>query len=300
MKLPKRKEAINLKKIKLLIAILATAIMTACTSGTADNENISQQEKELRALTEWFSEGIKDEGSFPDLKEYQYYARAIGLDKDDLLSADMWEIYYNEEININRDVDEKAIYLIRLNPNGLLDIYAQNNNTTVYKICKDLSVTQDQLYYNWGYTAAAVNYTKNHKDNIVTYSEDEVKVFGVDNGENRQTVMSTHMLVVDISGGNTVTYQRTIPELEIRQRDILRSTTKMTYNYSDYSEDEKSPALSINGIGIRRVIPLSLPNGWTTAVDKEITVMLNQSPYSYGCTDSDKLNLFGGESEVSE
>ena len=300
MKLSKRKEAINLNKKKFAIALLATIMMSACTVGKVEEEDISQQEKEIRAIAEWFSDDIKDEDNFPDLKEYQYYARSIGLDKDKLLSADMWEIYYNEEININRDVDEKAIYLIRLNPNSLLDIYAENNNTTVKKICNELSVTQEQLYYNWGYTAAAVNYTKNHKDNIVTYSEDEVKVFGVDNGENRQTVMSTHMLVIDISRGNTVTYQRTIPELEIRQRDILRSTTKMTYNYSDYSENEKNPALSINGIGIRRVIPLSLPNGWTTAVDKEITVMLNQSPYSYGCTDSDKVHLFKEESEVSE
>ena len=289
-----------MNKKKLTAFICAAMIMSGCTVQTAEDESLSQQERELKAITEWFSESMTDEDDFPDKKEYQYYARAVGLDKDAFLSADMWEVYYNEAININRDVDEKAVYLIRLNPDSLLEIYAQNNNSTVDRICRELSITHDQLYYNWGYTSTAVNYTKNHKDNIAAYSDKEAEIFGIDNGENRQIVMSTHMLTVDTANGNTVKYSASIPELEIRQRDILHSTTKMTYNYSDYTEDEKNPAVVINSIGIRRVLPLSVPNGWTAATDTDITVMFNQSPYSYGCTDSDKINLSGEESEVSE
>lgn len=80
-------------------------------------------------------------------------------------------------------------------------------------------------------------------------------------------------------------------ELKIRQRDMLRSTTKETYNYSEYTDDEKSPAFSVNGIGIRRVLPLSISNGFTDAADKDITVMINQSPFSYSCTDKDILMI---------
>lgn len=287
-------------KKKLTALICAAMIMSGCTAQTAEDENLSQQEKEIKAIAEWFSESMTDEEDFPDIKEYQYYARAIGLDKDAFLSADMWEVYYSEAININRDVDEKAIYLIRLDPDRLLEIYAQNNNSTVEDICRELAVTHDQLYYNWGYTSTAVNYTKNHKDNTTAYSDKEAKIFGIDNGENRQAVMSTHMLTVDTANGNTIQYSASISELEIRQRDILRSTTKMSYNYSDYTEDEKNPAATVNGIGIRRVLPLSVPNGWSAATDTDITVMFNQSPFSYGCTDSDRITLPETESEVSE
>ncbi|MDE7295513.1 MAG: hypothetical protein K2N72_13905, partial [Oscillospiraceae bacterium] len=100
--------------------------------------------------------------------------------------------------------------------------------------------------------------------------------------------------------GNRVKYSDSIPEMEIRHRDIIRSTTKMTYNYSEYTEEEKNPALYINGIGIRCVMPLSVPNGWRAAEDKDITVMFNSSPFSYGCTDKDKIILSEKESEVSE
>ncbi|MCM1525196.1 MAG: hypothetical protein NC120_12150 [Ruminococcus sp.] len=72
------------------------------------------------------------------------------------MSAEMWEVFYSENININRDVDEKAVYLIRLDPNKLLEIYAENNDTTVERVCGKLSLTPEQLYYNFGYTAAAV------------------------------------------------------------------------------------------------------------------------------------------------
>lgn len=287
---------------KLAAALCTAVIMTGCTAQTTaeESENISQQEKEVGVITEWFAESMTDAEEFTDIKDYQYYARAVGLDKDAFLSADMWEVFYSESININRDVDGKAIYLIRLNPDKLLEIYAKNNNSTVERVCESLSLTPEQLYYNYGYTAAAVNYTKNHKDGKAAYSAEEIEIFGIDNGEDRQTVMSTHFLTVDISGGNKVKYSNSIPEMEIKQRDNLRSTTKMTYNYSGYTEDEKNPALYINGIGIRRVLPLSVPNGWRAAEDKDITVMFNASPFAYGCTDRDKIILPEKESEVSE
>ncbi len=285
--------------IKKFAAVILTAvILTGCTAQTVEDENIPQEEKERAAIASWFAESMTDEEAFPDVKDYQYYARAVGLDKDAFLTADMWEIYYSDSVNINRDVDEKAIYLIRLDPYKLLDIYASNNNKTAEQICKELAVTQEQLYYNFGYTATAVDYDKNHKDNKVSYSEKEKQFFGASNGENRQTVMSTHFLTVDISDGNTVTYMGEIPEMEIKQRDMLKSTTEQTFNYSEYTEEEKNPAFVINGIGIRRVIPLSVPNGRTGAVDTDITVMFNQSPFSYGCKDEDKITI--AESEVSE
>lgn len=289
------------KKIITAILLTAAVAMTGCTKQAAEETVVlSQQEKEIAAVSEWFSESMTDAEDFPDIKDYQYYARAVGLDKDAFLSADMWEVFYSESVNINRDVDGKAIYLIRLDPYKLLEIYAANNNSTVERVCESLSLTSEQLYYNWGYTAAAVNYTKNHKDGKSAYSEKERKIFGIDNGEDRQTVMSTHFLTVDIANGNTVRYSNSIPELEIKQRDNLRSTTKMTYNYVEYTEDEKNPALTVNGIGVRRVLPLTVPNGWKAAEDKDITVMVNASPFSYGCTDRDKIILPEKESEVSE
>ncbi len=184
---------------KFAAVILIAVILTGCTAQTAEDENIPQEEKERAAIASWFAESMTDEEAFPDVKDYQYYARAVGLDKDAFLTADMWEIYYSDSVNINRDVDEKAIYLIRLDPYKLLDIYASNNNKTAEQICKELAVTQEQLYYNFGYTATAVDYDKNHKDNKVSYSEKEKQFFGASNGENRQTVMSTHFLTVDIS-----------------------------------------------------------------------------------------------------
>ncbi len=285
--------------IKKFAAVILTAVILAgCTAQTAEEENIPQEEKERAAIASWFAESMTDEEAFPDVKDYQYYARAVGLDKDALLSPDMWEVYYNDEININREIDGKAIYLIRLDPDKLLEIYAANNNSTAEGICKSLSITPEQLYYNFGYTATAVDYDKNHKDNKVSYSEKEKQFFGAANGENRQTVMSTHFLTVDISDGNTVTYMSEIPEMKIKQRDMLKSTTEQTFNYSEYTEEEKNPAFVINGIGIRRVIPLSVPNGRTGAVDTDITVMFNQSPFSYGCKDEDKITI--AESEVGE
>lgn len=287
-------------KKRIIAAIVTFLLMTGCAAQNTEDVNIPQEEKEKKAIVKWFIENMTDEKEFTDVKDYQYYARAVGLEKDGLLYPDMWEIYYNEDININREIDEKAVYLIRLNPERLLEVYAANNNSTPEKICSELSVTPEQFYYNFGYTATAVDYAKNHKNNIASYSESESGIFGADNSENRKTVFSTHILTIDTGNKNTVKYSSEIPDLEIRQRDLLRSTTKFSCDYSSYTDGEKSPAFYVNGIGIRRVLPLSVPNGYMSAADTDITVMFNQSPFSYGCTDDDKISLFETESEVSE
>lgn len=286
-------------KKRIFLSALAVVLMSGCMAQSDPEEGLTQEEKDLNAVSEWFSDSMTDEEEFSDTKEYQYYARTLGLEKDAFLSADMWEVFYSPDININRDIDEKAYYLIRLDPKKLIDIYADNNNCTANDICGKMSLTADQLYYNWGYTASAADYADNHKDNKATYSKLESDIFGQHNGENRQIVMSTHFLVVDIADGNAVTYLSEATELKIRQRDILRSTTKETYNYSAYTAEEKEPAFSVNGIGIRRVLPLSIPNAFADAADSDITVMVNQSPFSYGCKDADKV-VFKSESEVSE
>lgn len=288
-------------KMKILTAAIAAAVMlSGCTVQKANTDTeLTQEEKEIKAVSKWFSNSMTDEEEFPDTKEYQYYARTLGLEKDAFLSADMWEVFYNPDININREIDEKAYYLIRLDPKKLLEIYAENNGCTSEEICNRLSLTSDQIYYNFGYTVSAANYTKNHEDGKAAYSQLEAEIFGADNGEDRQIVMSTHFLTVDIADGNTVTYSTEAKELKIRQRDILRSTTKETYNYSAYTDDERNPAFSVNGIGIRRVLPLSIPNAFKDASDADITVMINQSPFSYGCTIDDKI-ILPVESEVSE
>ena len=289
-----------MKKIMIVIFSCIAVIMTGCTVQNNADSGIPQEEQEIRAVVEWFSESMTDEDKFPDVKDYQYYARSLGLEKDAFLNADMWEVFYNEEININREIDGIADYLIRLNPEKLIEIYARNNNCTTDEICKKLSLTYDQLYYNFGCTASSVDYTKNHKDNKSAYSELEADIFGRDNGENRQIVLSTHILAVDVEDGNSVTYSEGTEQLTILRRDLLKSTTKLTHNYSEYTEEEKNPAFYVNGVGIRRVLPLSIPNAYREAVDTDITVMLNLSPCSYGCTDEDKVIFPVEESEVEE
>ncbi len=285
-------------KMRILLPALAAVLMSGCLAQNSYESELSQEEKELNAVSKWF-ESMTDEEEFSDTKEYQYYARTLGLEKDAFLTADMWEVFYSPEININRDIDEKAYYLIRLDPKKLIDIYAANNECTADEICKRLSLTADQIYYNFGYTVSSSDYANNHEDGKATYSQTEAEIFGADNGEDRKVVMSTHLLTVDISDGNSVTYSTEAKELKIRQRDMLRSTTKETYDYSSYTDEEKNPAFKVNGIGIRRVLPLSVPNAFNGAADTDITVMINQSPFSYGCTDADKI-IFKTESEVSE
>ena len=284
-------------KLKKCVGFLiGTAVMlTGCMSTSADDE-LTPQEKELKAVRSWFENDITDEDEFSDLTDYQYYSRTIGLEMNDLLSPDMWEVYYSDLINLNKEIDGTSVYLIRLNPDKLLEIWAENSNMTADEICSELGTNRDELYYNFGYSANSVGYAKNHKENKVSYSEPEERIFGADNGENRQTVFSTHFLKVNIAGRYGVTYAGTDEDFDIKQRDLLKSITKpKTYNYSDYSPQEYSPAFLINGVGIKRILPLSLPNGWANAADTDVTLMFNMSPFSYGCTDEDRIDIFAEE-----
>ena len=272
-----------------------SVMFTACGQ-KKDVVELTEEEKEHNAVIAWFENDMTDEDEFSDLTDYQYYSRTIGLEMNDLLSPDMWEVYYSDIINLNKEIDGTSVYLIRLNPDKLLEIWAENSNMTADEICSELGTNRDELYYNFGYSANSVGYAKNHKENKVSYSETEERIFGADNGENRQTVFSTHFLKVNIAGRYGVTYAGTDENFEIKQRDLLKSITKpKTYNYSDYSPQEYSPAFVINGVGIKRILPLSLPNGWANAADTDVTLMFNMSPFSYGCTDEDRIDIFAEE-----
>ena len=284
-------------KLKKCVGFLmgAAVMLTGCMS-TSDDDELTPQEKELKAVRSWFENDMTDEDEFSDLTDYQYYSRTIGLEMNDLLSPDMWEVYYSDLINLNKEIDGTSVYLIRLNPDKLLEIWAENSNMTADGICAELGTNRDELYYNFGYSANSVGYAKNHKENKVSYSEAEERIFGADNGENRQTVFSTHFLKVNIAGRYGVTYAGTAEDFDIKQRDLLKSITKpKTYNYSDYLPQEYSPAFVINGVGIKRILPLSLPNGWANAADTDVTLMFNMSPFSYGCTDEDRIDIFAEE-----
>lgn len=284
-------------KLKKCVGFLigAAVMLTGCMSTSADDE-LTPQEKELKAVRSWFENDMTDEDEFSDLTDYQYYSRTIGLEINDLISPDMWEVYYSDIINLNKEIDGTSVYLIRLNPDKLLEIWAENSNMTADEVCTELGTNRDELYYNFGYSANSVGYAKNHKENKVSYSEAEERIFGADNGENRQTVFSTHFLKVNIAGRYGVTYAGTDENFDVKQRDLLKSITKpKTYNYSDYSPQEYSPAFVINRVGIKRILPLSLPNGWANAADTDVTLMFNMSPFSYGCTDEDRIDIFAEE-----
>ena len=285
-----------MKHIKCIGLLLSVSVMlTACGQKT-DVVELTEEEKEHNAVIAWFENDMTDEDEFSDLTDYQYYSRTIGLEMNDLLSPDMWEVYYSDIINLNKEIDGTSVYLIRLNPDKLLEIWAENSNMTVDGICAELGTNRDELYYNFGYSANSVGYAKNHKENKVSYSETEERIFGADNGENRQTVFSTHFLKVNIAGRYGVTYAGTDENFDVKQRDLLKSITKpKTYNYSDYSPQEYSPAFVINGVGIKRILPLSLSNGWANAADTDVTLMFNMSPFSYGCTDEDRIDIFAEE-----
>lgn len=283
-----------MKKNKFFILMLSTLFLSGCiSSGSVTDDDIPEEEKEKQAIVSWFEENA-DEETFPDLKDYQYYARTLGLDKDHLLSINMWEVYYNDTININRDIDEKTIYLIRLDPNKLLEIFAENNNCSPADICNDMSITPEQFYYNFGYTAGSVGYSANHAKKLADYSDEENSIFGKDNGENRECVFGTHSLVIDLSD-YSVTYTDISDTLYIRRRDMLHDndTNHIRYNYSEYSDAEKNSSFTVNGIGIRSILPLSIPNAWNDATDKDISVMINCSPFAYGCVDENKVDFSG-------
>lgn len=83
-------------------------MLTGCVQKSNSDTELCQEEKEIQAVRKWFSNSMNDEDEFTDTKEYQYYARTLGLEKEAFLCADMWEVFYNPDININRDIDEKS------------------------------------------------------------------------------------------------------------------------------------------------------------------------------------------------
>lgn len=287
-------------EIKLVACICCAALsLTACIGS---NENVSEQsdlsseaiqstlaetETPVYEFTEsdklvakWFSEYITDPESFADITDYQYYARTLNLEKDYFLSSDLWQVYYNPEINLNRDIDCKDVYLIRIDPNKLMDIYSARMGMSVDELCKGLSVTKEQLYYNWGFMPSSIDYETKHNNGEVTYSEKESEIFGAFNGENRVNVMKTHLLEVSYDGD--ISYSSNVSDrLKIKRRDMLHAYSDDNYLYSSYSENEKSAQITVNGIGIRAVIPLTIPNAWNNAeTDQAITPMINVSPNS--------------------
>ncbi|WP_455527952.1 hypothetical protein [Huintestinicola sp.] len=97
----------KLKKIFALL-VCASVMLTGCIQKNDDVE-LSEEEKEHNAVIGWFENDIFDNEEFNDLTDYQYYARTIGLEKDELLSPDMWEVYYSDSININKTSYKKSI-----------------------------------------------------------------------------------------------------------------------------------------------------------------------------------------------
>ena len=82
-------------KYKALLALaIVPFILTGCIGHSKELE-LTPEELEHNALVEWFETGMANEDKFPDLPDYRYYARTIGLDKDGLIQPDMWEIFYN-------------------------------------------------------------------------------------------------------------------------------------------------------------------------------------------------------------
>lgn len=279
-----------------------------------DPDDKVQHQASDKAVIAWFNDYLtytdyddKETAAFTDIYDYQYYARSLDLDKDYFLSPEMWEVFYSPGINKNRDIDNEDLYLIRLDPYKLLEVYAERTGQTVDELCSSLAVTKEQAYFNWGYTAPSVNYRVKHQENTVTYSEEEVGIFGSYNFEDRTTVMNTHQLIVDADGN--VTYNSSVTDYrKTRRRDILKAFSDEYYCYSDYTEEEKSPAFKLNGIGIRAIIPLKLPNAYLVGkeiseendnlgyeADVEITPMVNVSPFAYECTLDDKLDILGDD-----
>lgn len=305
-----------MSKIKYLICICCLLALTGClktsesgeetvTAPTSDasivsdaaetvvTEPVWQPSSEDQEIAMWLKNYMTNSEYFEDLDNYRYYARAIGKDKDYFLKPEMWEVFYNEDIiNRNRDINGLDIYLVRLNPYKLLETYAENNSCTVDELCKQLSVSKEQLYYNWGYNPASVDYYENHKNNNVSYSVEEQQIFGIYNNEARDAVMSTHMIVYDHNKGTVPYYSKLYDSMYIARRDNLKAYSKGNL-YSEFTDEERNPAYKVNGIGIRAIIPLSLPNAFLYAenADKNVSVMINNSPFAYGCKDEDKLDL---------
>ena len=79
----------------ILALLLVPLILTGCMQ--SKEPELTPEEQEHNALVEWLETGMENEDKFPDLPDYRYYARTIGLDKDGLIQPEMWEIFYNED-----------------------------------------------------------------------------------------------------------------------------------------------------------------------------------------------------------
>lgn len=289
------------------VNVMDTTVSESITETKITVEEIVEDIPEERAtdaiICNWMFNSLTDSEEFTDINNYQYYARTLGLEKNFFLNPQMWEVYYNPDLNINNEINGKEIYLIRLNPYQLLNIYAERNNCTVDELCASLSATKEQLYYNWGYNPAWISYDKNHADLKVFASEKEISIFGASNSEDRAAVMCTHTLTVDTTDNNVCYYSSSVDNrLKIRRMDLLGAISGDMKYYSEYTEQEKSAAFTVNGIGIRAVIPLSIENAWdnTAENEKNITPFINVSPYAYGCTDEHKIEIKDYSNAVEE
>lgn len=288
----------NVQNNETPVTTMDTVVSESVPESTETAEEIAEEPPEERITDEiicnWMYKSLTDSEEFTDISNYQYYARTLGLEKDYFLDPQLWEVYYNPDLNINNEINGKEIYLIRLNPYQLLNIYAERNNCTVDELCSTLSATKEQLYYNWGYNPAWVNYDKNHADLKVFASDKEISIFGASNSEDRAAVMRTHTLTVDTLDKNICSYSSAVDSrLKIRRMDLLGAVSGEKQFYSEYTEQEKNAAFTVNGIGIRAVIPLSINNAWENAAENEkgITPFINVSPYAYGCTDENKIEI---------
>lgn len=288
----------NVQNNETPVTTMDTVVSESITEPVEPGEEIAEEPPEERVTDEiicnWMYKSLTDSEEFTDISNYQYYARTLGLEKNYFLDPQLWEVYYNPDLNINNEINGKEIYLIRLNPYQLLNIYAERNNCTVDELCSALSATKEQLYYNWGYNPAWINYDKNHADLKVFASDKEISIFGASNSEDRAAVMRTHTLTVDTLDKNICSYSSAVDSrLKIRRMDLLGSVSGEKQFYSEYTEQEKNAAFTVNGIGIRAVIPLSINNAWENAAENEksITPFINVSPYAYGCTDAHKIEI---------
>ena len=85
-----------MKYKSLLVLLLVPFMLTGCMQ--SKEPELTPEELEHNALVEWFETGMGNEDKFPDLPDYRYYARTIGLDKDGLIQPEMWEIPYFQRI----------------------------------------------------------------------------------------------------------------------------------------------------------------------------------------------------------
>ena len=284
----------NVQNNETPVTTMDTVVSESVPESTETAEEPPEERVTDEIICNWMYKSLTDSEEFTDISNYQYYARTLGLEKDYFLDPQLWEVYYNPDLNINNEINGKEIYLIRLNPYQLLNIYAERNNCTVDELCSTLSATKEQLYYNWGYNPAWVNYDKNHADLKVFASDKEISIFGASNSEDRAAVMRTHTLTVDTLDKNICSYSSAVDSrLKIRRMDLLGAVSGEKQFYSEYTEQEKNAAFTVNGIGIRAVIPLSINNAWENAAENEkgITPFINVSPYAYGCTDENKIEI---------